>query len=77
MCGLVLFGGTNRARTCDPMLVRHMLYQLSYDSILEVFYHSDGAKSNISFATTKHVFRRFGKDRCKKGQKTVEIFFDK
>ena len=23
-------GGNNRARTCDPMLVRHVLYQLSY-----------------------------------------------
>ena len=25
-----IFGGNNRARTCDPMLVRHVLYQLSY-----------------------------------------------
>ena len=25
-----LGGGNNRARTCDPMLVRHVLYQLSY-----------------------------------------------
>ena len=25
-----LFGGNNRARTCDPMLVRHVLSQLSY-----------------------------------------------
>ena len=24
------FGGNNRARTCDPMLVRHVLFQLSY-----------------------------------------------
>ena len=24
------FGGNNRARTCDPMLVRHVLSQLSY-----------------------------------------------
>ena len=24
------YGGNNRARTCDPMLVRHVLYQLSY-----------------------------------------------
>ena len=23
-------GGNNRARTCDPMLVRHVLSQLSY-----------------------------------------------
>ena len=26
----VLFGGDNRARTCDPVLVRHVLSQLSY-----------------------------------------------
>ena len=26
----VLFGGNNRARTCDPLLVRQMLSQLSY-----------------------------------------------
>ena len=25
-----LYGGNNRARTCDPMLVRHVLSQLSY-----------------------------------------------
>ena len=24
------FGGTNRARTCDPLLVRQVLSQLSY-----------------------------------------------
>ena len=27
-------GGSNRARTCDPLLVRQMLSQLSYTSIL-------------------------------------------
>ena len=27
-------GGTNRARTCDPLLVRQVLSQLSYDPIL-------------------------------------------
>ena len=37
---LLSYGGTNRARTYDPMLVRHVLYQLSYDSILVIFYHS-------------------------------------
>ena len=30
-----LFGGVNRARTCDPLLVRQMLSQLSYNPILE------------------------------------------
>jgi len=30
-CGVRLFrGGRNRARTCDPLLVREVLYQLSY-----------------------------------------------
>ena len=28
-------GGTNRARTCDPLLVRQVLSQLSYGPILE------------------------------------------
>ena len=28
------FNGTNRARTCDPLLVRQVLSQLSYDPIL-------------------------------------------
>ncbi len=28
------FGGSNRARTCDPLLVRQMLSQLSYTSIM-------------------------------------------
>ena len=26
-----IYGGTNRARTCDPLLVRQVLSQLSYD----------------------------------------------
>ena len=26
----ILYGGNNRARTCDPLLVRQMLSQLSY-----------------------------------------------
>ena len=28
-------GGNNRARTCDPMLVRHVLSQLSYAPIAD------------------------------------------
>ena len=27
---LAIIGGNNRARTCDPLLVRQMLSQLSY-----------------------------------------------
>ena len=30
-----LCGGNNRARTCDPMLVRHVLSQLSYAPLPE------------------------------------------
>ena len=28
------YGGTNRARTCDPLLVRQVLSQLSYGPIM-------------------------------------------
>ena len=28
---VLLYGGPNRARTCDPLLVRQMLSQLSYE----------------------------------------------
>ena len=31
----VPFGGNNRARTCDPLLVRQMLSQLSYAPVYE------------------------------------------
>ena len=31
---VLLYGGPNRARTCDPLLVRQMLSQLSYGSPL-------------------------------------------
>ena len=30
-----LYGGVNRARTCDPLLVRQMLSQLSYNTTLK------------------------------------------
>ena len=33
-----LFGGNNRARTCDPLLVRQVLSQLSYAPV-SVFYY--------------------------------------
>ena len=31
------YGGTNRARTCDPLLVRQVLSQLSYDPSMVVY----------------------------------------
>ena len=33
-----LSGGNNRARTCDPLLVRQMLSQLSYAPVADNFY---------------------------------------
>ena len=32
------FGGNNRARTCDPLLVRQMLSQLSYAPVSDIDY---------------------------------------
>ena len=59
------------------MLVRHVLYQLSYDSILVVFYHSKIAKSNISFVAVDRYFCFFPQKTATKTIKTVEIFFEK
>ena len=36
----MFFGGNNRARTCDPLLVRQMLSQLSYASVVNDIYYS-------------------------------------
>ncbi len=36
-CGGTPPGGNNRARTCDPLLVRQMLSQLSYAPIFNSF----------------------------------------
>ena len=36
--GCPFFGGNNRARTCDPLLVRQVLSQLSYAPV-SVFYY--------------------------------------
>ncbi len=33
-------GGNNRARTCDPLLVRQVLSQLSYASVVNDIYYS-------------------------------------
>ena len=32
--GVVLFGGDDRTRICDPLRVKQVLYRLSYASIL-------------------------------------------
>ncbi len=37
------YGGNNRARTCDPMLVRHVLSQLSYAPNFGAASLSDGS----------------------------------
>ena len=36
----MFFGGNNRARTCDPLLVRQVLSQLSYASVVNDIYYS-------------------------------------
>ena len=33
-------GGNNRARTCDPLLVRQVLSQLSYASVVNDIYYN-------------------------------------
>ena len=44
-----VFGGNNRARTCDPLLVRQMLSQLSYAPIRMLVYHTKFIFINQSF----------------------------
>ena len=57
------YGGNNRARTCDPMLVRHVLSQLSYAPLPQrcayklnarVIIHRQGSFVKCFF----HFFRR-------------------
>ena len=79
-----IFGGNNRARTCDPMLVRHVLYQLSYapksfvsltrDDFMSI---SEGGRFvNIFFEKILYFFRRWnfgkewGKRTCFFGERT-------
>ena len=38
--------GTNRARTCDPLLVRQMLSQLSYDPKYYIAYDPDRTRTD-------------------------------
>ena len=38
--GIGIFGGNNRARTCDPLLVRQMLSQLSYAPVSVIYYNT-------------------------------------
>ena len=44
-----MFGGNNRARTCDPLLVRQMLSQLSYAPIL---FHMPLYRGDMRYNTT-------------------------
>ena len=39
-----LFGGNNRARTCDPLLVRQMLSQLGYAPVSDIDYITSRAE---------------------------------
>ena len=40
-------GGSNRARTCDPLLVRQMLSQLSYASKPELLVYNTKLKKKL------------------------------
>ena len=56
------------------MLVRHMLYQLSYDSVLVVFYHSDMAKSTFLLLQRSMFFGDSAKMGAKKDKKQLKSF---
>ena len=49
------FGGNNRARTYDPLLVRQMLSQLSYAPIPSLFC-GDGCYYIILFSLCQYLF---------------------
>ena len=59
---VLLFGGNNRARTCDPLLVRQMLSQLSYAPIYEAenlmftafLVEATGLEPAASWSQTRH-----------------------
>ena len=51
----MFFGGNNRARTCDPLLVRQMLSQLSYASVVNDIYYS----INFSFVNRNLIIFYF------------------
>ncbi len=53
----MFFGGNNRARTCDPLLVRQMLSQLSYASVVNDIYYS----INFSFVNRNLIIFYFTK----------------
>ena len=50
-------GGNNRARTCDPLLVRQVLSQLSYASVVNDIYYS----INFSFVNRNLIIFYFTK----------------
>ena len=50
-----IYGGNNRARTCDPLLVRQMLSQLSYASISSTGFAIGDGLYNINNYSRKYV----------------------
>ena len=50
------FGGSNRARTCDPLLVRQMLSQLSYTSVKQNFYKVLELRSAVFRAVARLLY---------------------
>ena len=51
-----LFGGNNRDRTCDPLLVRQMLSQLSYASIINLKILNGGGGRIRTIETKRNRF---------------------
>ena len=59
-----VYGGNNRARTCDPMLVRHVLSQLSYAPVpyrIWCEHLSDGIHYTQHYQICQVVFKYFYK----------------
>ena len=73
----IFFGGTNRARTYDPMLVRHMLYQLSYDSEILLYFSIYGYRSQSNLAYSKHRIKsKLFNILMKKARKQLKSFLN-
>ena len=64
-----VFGGNNRARTCDPLLVRQMLSQLSYAPMCQrLFTSATWFIIHKKPIFVKHFFIFFQKNySCRKG----------
>ena len=69
-------GGNNRARTCDPMLVRHVLSQLSYAPLLAALHQRRVLLYMLTIilsSTISNFFQFFSKGL----QKLFDLFWSK